>query len=72
MYKAGKLNSDCDGLSRRPQLFSDAIKAMCDSVSFQLPAVECLAGISASQMVTVDAIPSASKVNQIDWSKEQS
>ncbi|XP_052227466.1 uncharacterized protein LOC127842158 [Dreissena polymorpha] len=71
-YKAGKLNSDCDGLSRRPQLFSDAIKAICESVPFQQPAVEFLAGVSASQMVTVDAIPSACTVNQIDWSKEQS
>ncbi|KAH3737258.1 hypothetical protein DPMN_043841 [Dreissena polymorpha] len=71
-YKAGKLNSDCDCLSWRPQLFSDSIKAICESVSFQLPAVEYLASVSASHMATVDAIPSASTVNQIDWSKEQS
>ena len=28
-YKPGRLNGDCDGLSRKPQMFAETIKALC-------------------------------------------
>ena len=42
-YNPGKSNSDADGLSRRPQIFSDMVKAICMSVQIQTPLAECVA-----------------------------
>ncbi|PJE77798.1 hypothetical protein CI610_03273 [invertebrate metagenome] len=69
-YRAGKLNADADGLSRKPQLFSEEVKAICQAALVSVPLAECL---------TQDAVlPSAGGVmvsgeelGKVDWAAAQ-
>ena len=63
--KAGKRNSDREGLSGSQHLFSESFKAMCNSFHFGFQPFN---DISAIQKITVDAMPSTSKVNNINLS----
>ena len=69
-YKPGKSNSDADGLSRRPQIFSDMVKAICMSVQVKAPLAECVA---AEVCPLLEENTSQSRpFNVINWKKEQS
>ncbi|XP_052797464.1 uncharacterized protein LOC128229702 [Mya arenaria] len=72
VYKSGKLNSDCDGLSRKPHLFSEEIKAVCLGVSVSVSPVECLSGVTAPHLASEDVVPPVPAINPVDWKAEQS
>ena len=42
-YRPGKLNADADGLSRRPLVFPDDIKAICHAVTADVPLADTVA-----------------------------
>lgn len=70
-YRSGHLNGDADGLSRKPVVFNDTVKAICLSV---------MASVPYCQSVTMDASPSSAEdeMNSCDtftlndWRQEQS
>ncbi|XP_060586006.1 uncharacterized protein LOC132741766 [Ruditapes philippinarum] len=63
----GKQNQDCDGLSRRPQLFSDAVKAVCFAASVSLSSAECCSGDEVPHMANEESLPSEAAVRPVDW-----
>ena len=65
-YRKGSLNSDGDGLSRRPQLFSDAVKAICLAA---VSAVPLAYSVSDHIDPTKDSMPE--NLHNIDWREEQ-
>ena len=72
VYKPGKQNSDCDGLSRKPCLFSEEIKAVCLGVSVSVSPVECLSGVSAPHLANEEVVHSGPTLGPVDWTFEQS
>lgn len=70
-YRGGHLNSDADGLSRKPIVFNDRVNAICQSV---------MALVAYCQSVTMDVFPSSAEdeMNSYDtfvikdWRQEQS
>jgi hypothetical protein len=72
VYKSGKQNQDCDGLSRRPQLFSDAVKAVCFVASVSLSSAECCSGDEVPNMANEESFPSEAAVRPVLWAVEQS
>lgn len=72
IYKSGKLNTDCDSLSRKPQFFADAVKAICLGVTAKVHPFECFTGVTAPQMATDEPVPPVPAVNPIDWAMKQS
>ena len=69
-YRSGHLNGDADGLSRKPVLFKDTIKAICQAT---------MASVPYCQSVTVDSFPSTAEEEMTpsdtltvdDWREEQ-
>ena len=68
-YRSGKLNSDADGLSRRPQLFSEMVKAISLSAVTCVPLVDSLSDNPCSSFTDSD-FPSEN-MSGVDWVTEQ-
>ena len=70
-YKTGKTNCDADGLSRNPvTLYTDAIKAICMSITANVPPVECLAASDVPHSAD-DSTTLTDNFNNISWLQEQ-
>jgi len=69
-YKTGKTNTDADGLSRLPEMFSESVKAICLAVSASVPLVETLACGAQSHSADETVVPPAG-VKQVAWAAEQ-
>ena len=69
-YKPGKTNCDADGLSRNPvTLFTDAVKAICMSITANIPPVECLAASAVSHSADENTLL-PEHFNNISWIHE--
>jgi transposase InsO family protein len=66
-YKPGSTNADCDGLSRQPRLFSEAVKAVCLAATASVSCSEILPGDPEIPDVT-EFVP----MNSVNWASEQS
>lgn len=67
-YRPGRQNADADGLSRQPELFSDAVKAICQSV---LCAVPYCHSIGADSVANYEESGDVQHISDIDWRIEQ-
>lgn len=48
-YRSGHLNGDADGLSRKPIIYSDTVKALCQAASVQLPYCQAISEEGSTQ-----------------------
>ena len=77
VYRCGKSNVDADSLSRvdydRQELFSDAVKAICDAVlvSVGYPSVESILMSQSTEEVINDDETEISDFSNISWADEQ-
>lgn len=67
-YRPGQQNADADGLSR--QLFADAIKAICQSVTCTVPYCQSIGAYSEAHR-TDEEEDEAQHISEIDWRQEQ-
>lgn len=70
-YRPGKLNSDGDGLSRKPQVFTEAVKAICEAVLVSVPLAACVSQDCISHTADEETI-TGENLNSINWQTEQS
>lgn len=69
-YRAGKKNTDADGLSRLPEMFSESVQAICFAATASLPLIHSISEETCPQHIE-DGVQSAELFNQIDWATEQ-
>ncbi|XP_062612631.1 uncharacterized protein LOC134274364 [Saccostrea cucullata] len=69
-YRPGQQNADADGLSRKPELFSDAIKAICQSVLCGVPYCQTIIDDSLSDSACFEDEESH-YLSDIHWRREQ-
>lgn len=62
-YRPGKFNTDTDALSRKLYLFSDTVKAICNSAILDIPDADTLPLSFPYDEVT--------GISDIDWRREQ-
>ncbi len=76
-YRTGKSNVDADALSRLPavqtsEVFSDAVKAICQACQMDIPLVECNAVIHPDHVSEVIPTDEVTDIGQSpDWKLEQ-
>lgn len=70
-YGSGHLNGDTDGLSRKPIIYSDTVKALCQAASVQLPYCQVISEEGLTQTADEDSFPT-NTLNTTDWIDEQS
>ena len=69
-YRPGQQSADADGLSRKPGLFSDAIKAICQSVLCGVPYCQTIIDDSLSDPASFEDEESQ-YLSDINWRREQ-
>ena len=65
-YRSGRQNQDADAL----RLFPDSIKAICQSVTIDVPLVETLSGCDTPHVAS-EEVSGSDNLAKIDWQKEQ-
>lgn len=70
-YRSGHLNGDADGLSRKPIIYSDTVKALCQAASVQLPYCQMISEEGSTQTADEENF-STDTLNTNDWIDEQS
>lgn len=68
--RSGHLNGDADGLSRKPIINSDTVKALCQAARVQLPYCQMISE-EGSQTADEESFPTDT-LNTNDWIDEQS
>lgn len=71
-YRPGQQNADADGLSRQPELFSDAVKAICQSVLCAVPYCHSIGADSvAINSSSYEESGDVQHISDINWRIEQ-
>lgn len=56
-YRCGHLNGDADGLSRKPIIYSDTVKALCQAARVQLPYCQMISEEGSTQTADEESFP---------------
>ena len=69
-YRSGQLNADADGLSRKPVLFTETVKALCQAASVSMPCCHSVLVDRPPHAAGEDLLP-CDALSDNDWKEEQ-